>query len=49
MNEKEIEMRNKLEEQFDALLEISKKCEPEHLGIIIDSMVKIYANLYLFR
>lgn len=48
MTEKEIEMRNKLEEQFNLLADRTKECEPEQLGIIIDSMVKIYVNLYRF-
>lgn len=47
MNEKE--MRKKLDEQFDLLYEVSKKCEPEYLESITKSMLSIYITLYPCR
>ena len=45
MNEKELKMREKLEEQFDLLHEVSKKCEPEYLEVLTNSMLAIYKLL----
>lgn len=42
MNEKELKMREKLEEQFDLLHEESKRCEPELLRELTKSMLDIY-------
>lgn len=47
MNEKEIKMREKLEEQFDLLHEESKRCEPEYLKDLTESMLLIYSTIYL--
>lgn len=46
MNEKAVKMREKLEEQFDVLLDRSKKCEPEYLKDLTQSMIDIYTILY---
>ncbi|WP_419867419.1 hypothetical protein [Clostridium perfringens] len=48
MNEKEIKMREKLEEQFDLLHEESKRCEPEYLEVLTNSMLSIYSVLYSY-
>ncbi|BDU87265.1 hypothetical protein SNUCP2_03480 [Clostridium perfringens A] len=42
MNEKELKMREKLEEQFDLIAERSKECEPEYLEALTKSMLDIY-------
>ncbi len=49
MNEKELKMREKLEEQFDLLHEKSKRCEPEKLKDLTESMIKLYTILKPFR
>ncbi|EGT0690154.1 hypothetical protein ACV3R1_13525 [Clostridium perfringens] len=46
MEEKELQMREKLEEQFDLLREESKRCEPEFLESLTESMIKIYTILH---
>lgn len=45
MNEQEQKMKEKLEDQFNLLVEKSKECEPECLENLTDSMLKIYATL----
>lgn len=47
MDEKEVKMREKLEEQFELLHEESKSCEPEYLESLTESMIKIYITLHL--
>ena len=49
MNEKAIKMREKLEEQFELLREASKRCEPECLESLTESMIKIYTILHPFH
>lgn len=48
-NKKQVidEMENKLKEQFDLLHEESKKCEPEYLEVLTNSMLAIYKLLNL--
>lgn len=48
MNDQEVRMREKLEEQFDLLSKASKECEPKDLESITDAMLSIYTTIYPF-